>query len=63
VDRSYDTKSYDWMKCGTDTDDFGQTSHNVSNHLLKSYNDHGARRFGAYVFNDQVGFGNFMSQN
>ena len=54
VERADDTKSYDWMKCDTDTEEFGKTSRNMSQHFLRSYNDYGARRFGSYVFNDQV---------
>ena len=49
------------MKCDTDTEEFGKTSYNMSEHFLRSYNDHGSRRFGSYVFKDQVGEGfNFM---
>ena len=56
VERSFDTNNYDWMKCGVDTEEFGKTSYNLSNHLLETYNDHGSRRFGAYVFDDDVPF-------
>lgn len=61
MERSEDTQRYDWMKCDTDTEEFGKTSYNMSEHFLRSYNGHGSRRFGSYVFKDQVGEGfNFM---